>query len=403
MSRRYGLLAVALLVTVFAGARVFRPTDTVDPAHGRYPVPATATAVVYGELLHAPLIVAGRLRVYGAQNRVWADGPVDAKMSTSAYWAFRRWPAQLVGLVVTADRMVVSQWSDGQVVALHPETGRVAWRTPAGRRTAEYQGRRTGAVTVYAPPDLYTATTFSGRPVVVVVGGDAVTALDPDGGATVWRNPVIGDATCRNYFTVPGMLMTVDRCTPPSTVDIVDVATGRPVARPSLAIQGSPVGCAVARSECTGLAGDGAAGVLIRPDGTLTPAPGLSGRYDRLAGNTVVRDESDRVVAIDALTGTQLWSWPVPLSGTRVIAVESDRVHVLTPLHDMVTLDLATGSVRSAVYAHIPGTNEKPWTAGYVYASHGYVAIERLLPDAEPDAVDNEYYFPVPTLIYLGS
>jgi hypothetical protein len=109
------------------------------------------------------------------------------------------------------------------------------------------------------------------------------------------------------------------------------------------------------------------------------------------------------VVAIDALTGTQLWSWPVPLSGTRVIAVESDRVHVLTPLHDMVTLDLATGSVRSAVYAHIPGTNEKPWTAGYVYASHGYVAIERLLPDAEPDAVDNEYYFPVPTLIYLGS
>jgi len=67
VSRRYGLLAVALLVTVIAGIRVFRPADTLDPARVGYPAPAAATAVVYGEMPHGPLIVAGRLRVYGAQ------------------------------------------------------------------------------------------------------------------------------------------------------------------------------------------------------------------------------------------------------------------------------------------------------------------------------------------------
>jgi hypothetical protein len=91
------------------------------------------------------------------------------------------------------------------------------------------------------------------------------------------------------------------------------------------------------------------------------------------------------------------------MTGARVIAVEPDRVHVLTPLHDVMTLDLATGSVRGAVYAHVPSTAERPWIAGYVYASHGYVAIERLLPNGSPGSVDSEYYFPVPSLIYVGS
>src|SRR6266545_4277791 len=87
--RRSWLVAgavVALAVTAFAVARVFAPGDTLDRAHGPYPAPVAAYGRVYGELMHAPLLVGTRMRVYGAQNRIWADGPVDDKMPTSALW-----------------------------------------------------------------------------------------------------------------------------------------------------------------------------------------------------------------------------------------------------------------------------------------------------------------------------
>jgi hypothetical protein len=231
--------------------------------------------------------------------------------------------------------------------------------------------------------------------VVVAVGSDGVTAVDAERGVTLWRQRM---KEC-DYFTGPGIV----GCDSVSTVDVVDAATGKPVFWPQAAAIARPIGCAVGHSGCTGLAVFGSAGWLIQPGGGLTRAAGLTDPDGWLVGKTLVRNESDRVLALDAVSGKQLWSWPLPASGTRAIAVEPDRVHVLTPLHDLVTLDLATGSVRGAVYAHVPSTAERPWTAGYVYASHGYVAIERLLPNGSPKSADGEYYFPVPTLIYAGS
>ena len=426
-------VALALLVTMFAGVRVLRPTDTVDPAHGSYPPATPAVAGLYGELLRTPLIVAGRLRVYGAANRVWADGPVDAPMSTSAYWAFRRWPAQLVGVVVADDRIVVSQWSDGQLVALRAAEGRVAWRVNAGTRTAAYQGRRTGAKTVYAPPDLFTVT-GDGHSLVVAVSPDTVTAVDADTGAVRWRRSIGVDPACQEYFTTAGAVAAVNRCTQPSTVDVYDAATGNPRTWPALGGATRPVGCAVGHSECTGLAGSASLepaspgpvspgpassgpaspgpalpGWLIGPDGTLTAARGLSGAFsagDRLVGRTVVRSGPDgQVRAYDAVTGAPRWSWPLdaaPVAGTRVVAVEPDRVHVVTQVHDMVTLELSSGRELSYFSGQVK-EDVRPWTPGYGYAARGYLVVERVQPDVPVDRPDSEYYFAVPSVLFAGS
>jgi outer membrane protein assembly factor BamB len=393
-------VALVLLVTTFAGVRVFRPTDTVDAAHGAYPPVTPAIAGVYGELVSAPLIVAGRLRVYGAANRVWADGPVDAPSSTSAYWAFRRWPAKLVGVVVTAgDRYVVSQWSDGQVVALRPDTGRVAWRVSAGARTTTYQGRRTGAKTVYDPPDLYTASA-GGRSVVVAAGPDTLTGIDGDTGAVLWHEPATGD--CRDYFTGPGLVVAYDRCQL-SIVAVRDAATGKPLTWPAVRGPVRPAGCVVGRSRCTGLVGRGG-GWLIGPDGQLTTAPALKVPGDQLVGRTVLDASGGSVTATDAQTGAPLWSWPEPTGrySVAVVAVEPDRVHVVTWAHRIVTLELATGRELSDISAQIKD-DIRPWQPGYGYAAYGYLVVERVQAEQPGNLSDSEYYFPVPTLLLAGS
>jgi outer membrane protein assembly factor BamB len=391
--RRYGvvggLLVAALLVTAFAGVRVFRPTDTLDPARIPYPAPATATARFYGELLRAPLFVAGRIRVYAADNRVFADGPVDAKMTTSAYWALRRWPAQPVGVVVAADRVVVSQWSDGELIAQRPESGAIVWRASPGARAHAYQGRRTGAVTVYDPPDLYTAGS-----VVVAVARDTVSGLDAGTGRVLWHRPTSG---CDRFFTGPSVVA----CVRPSTVDVWDAATGTPRDWPDLAGATHPVGCAVGHSECTGLAGDGSPGWLIGADGDVSPAAALTSPDDKLVGHTVVRVADGQLAAYEAVTGTRRWSQPA--DGALVLAVEPGVVHVLTPGHDVVTLDLGTGNERSRIWAHVQDAHDNPWTAGYAYASHRYVVVERVQPGVPWSRSDDEYYYQVPSLVLTGS
>jgi outer membrane protein assembly factor BamB len=392
-----GLVLAALLVTAFAGVRVFRPGDTLDVAHTPYPAPVTAQPQFYGELLRAPLFVQGRIRVYGASNRVFADGPADLKMTTSAYWALRRWPARLVGVAVAEDRVVVSQWSDGMVYGQRPETGAVAWKADAGSRATSYAGRRTGAETVYDPPDLFTTNDS-----VVAVAPDSVyandpavrlTGLDPDTGRVLWQQ---SSPRCDEVFTGP----TVVVCARPSTVDVWDSGTGAARTWPDLHGATTPVGCAVGRSRCTGLAGDGGPGWVIGSDGDLSAANALTRKDDLLSGPTVVSLENDTVTAYETRSGTVRWSQAA--DGARLLAIEPGEVHLLAG-HDVVTLNLANGYQRSRIYAHVPDTNETPWTAGYAYASHGYVVIERVWPGVPKDHPDTEYYFPVPSLVLTGS
>src|SRR5204862_2164046 len=109
-----------------AAGRVFAPADTLDRSHLPQPAAVTVEVGVSGELMSAPLLVGSRLRVYAADNRIWADGPVDTRLGTSALWAFRRWPARLVGVVVTG-HTVVSKWSDGRLVAIGADRRRIVW------------------------------------------------------------------------------------------------------------------------------------------------------------------------------------------------------------------------------------------------------------------------------------
>jgi outer membrane protein assembly factor BamB len=189
-------------------------------------------------------------------------------------------------------------------------------------------------------------------------------------------------------------------CSGPSTVDVREAGTGTTRSWPDLRGATYPVGCAVGRSQCTGLAGDGTPGWLIGPDGTLTAAAALTSPSDRLIGRTVVRVEGGNVVAYEAVSGTVAWFQPS--GGGVVLAVERGAVHLLVH-HDVVTRDLGTGSVRSRIYAHVPDTNDKPWVAGYAYAHDGYVVIERVLPGVPSSRPDAEYYYAVPSLVLTGS
>src|SRR5947209_4414924 len=276
--RRNRLVAGAVaarLVTVFAAVRVFAPGDTLDRIRGPFPPSVAVEGRVYGELMYAPLLVGDRMRVYAAQNRVWADGPLDMDAPASALWAFRRWPQRLVG-VVADDRVVVSKWSDGELVAINPDTGRIAWRADGGVDTTSYAGRRTGASTVYDPPGLYLAPDPGGRAVVVSERADGELAgFDSGTGTALWRRPVSGRPGCRDIFTAPRDVVVVDRCAGPSTMDVYAAATGAPTGQLTAEASVRPVGCVVGDQGCTGVARLGS-GWLIGPDGRFTLAPALA-------------------------------------------------------------------------------------------------------------------------------
>jgi outer membrane protein assembly factor BamB len=400
--RRYRLVAggaAVLLVTAFAAVRVFAPADTLDRSRTPFPPPAAAQNRVYGELMDAPLVVDGRMRVYAARNRVWADGPVDMAAPASALWAFRRWPAQLVG-VVADDHLVVSKWSDGELVAIDPDAGRISWRADGGVDTTMYAGRRTGASTVYEPPGLYLApgTVVSAR------AGGALTGFDSATGKVLWRKEFNDRPDCRTMFTTPGALVVADRCTQPSTVDLYAAATGDRIARLPVGPAVRPVGCRVGRQGCTGLVG-AAGGWLFGRDGSATRAPALTGGDSWLAGNLVVHLDGGQLLAHDAVTGEPAWKWPGSRAlpdGTRIVAAEPTLVHVVTPNDMLYNIETANGLERSGYAAHVAMV-PKPWVPGHVYAADGYVAIERLLPGGRPDGKDSEYYYPFPTVLLTGS
>jgi outer membrane protein assembly factor BamB len=261
---------------------------------------------------------------------------------------------------------------------------------------------------VYEPPGLYLAPVPGGRPVVVSARADgSLTALDGGTGAVLWHRQFSDRLHCRSTFTAPRTVVVINRCPVPSTVEFYAASTGKPVAARPPGLDGRPlwpVGCTVGRSGCTGLAGLGA-GWLIGPDGGFTAAAGLTNTDGWLVGRLVVHLSGGRVVAHDAVTGAAAWAWPAASAaptGARIVAVEPDLVHVVTPDGDLFNLDAATGLERSGYPAHLLGV-DKAWAPGHVYASHGYVAIERLLPGGRPEGKDSQYYYPFPTVLLTGS
>jgi outer membrane protein assembly factor BamB len=388
-----GLVAVvALAITGLVGYRVLRPGELVDRAKSAYPTQApTAQPKVYGTLLAAPIVVDGRLRVYAGKREVYADLPVNVKSSVSRYWSYRRWPGQVQG-VVAVGTTVVSLWSDGTVVGLDATRGTVAWRaTLPSSDPGGFTGRRTGAATVYQPTNLFTA-----GQVVIAVDSATVNGFDAATGRRLWEVP---RPRCHDDFTATDTFVTVDTCGTAPHATVLDARTGAPRTGWPQAVF-VPLGCAVGRSECTGVVAGGQ-GWTVGQDGALTPARALAGAGTGvwLVGGVVVRqDAGGTVEGVSAVDGSPQWTTD---AGT-VVAVEPGAVHLVTAGHrDVVTLDPATGRLLSQFPLVVKDATV--FDLGRVYASDRYLFMERAKPGANVDQPDSAYFYASPNVVVTGS
>jgi outer membrane protein assembly factor BamB len=408
------VVAAAVLVAVAAIAatvyRVLAPAEVSTVGRGGYP-PAPRPAVgVIGRLPVAPLIVDARLRVYAAHRQVYADRPVDGRHRTTPYWSYRRWPAELTG-VVASGTTVVSRWSDGRLVALDARDGRVLWRADGPRPVgAGPTVRRTYAATVWDPRGLYLTAGADGRTVLVVTGDNQARGLELTGGRELWRAALPGSCRTDVGTTATGLLVGVDACAGPAAVEFRDAATGavrerwRPPGSPDELVV-SALGCRTGRSDCAALrtAGPGDAGGrgwLLGP-GTPVAAPALDPAGAALAGEQAVTVVDGVVIGRTARSGAELWRVD-DLGAVRVIAVESDRVHLLTEANDLVTLDPATGAQRSRFSLNV-GRDGTGWAPGAVSASDGYLALERLREPVDPDGDDQRYFLTAETVVLAAT
>ncbi|KOX09486.1 pyrrolo-quinoline quinone [Micromonospora sp. NRRL B-16802] len=412
--RRFALAVVALLATAATAVivhRVLAPAEVSTVARGEYPAAAQPAVGVIGRLPVAPLIVDERLRVYAAHRQVYADRPVDGRHRTSPYWSYRRWPAELTG-VVASGSTVVSRWSDGQLVALDAPTGRVLWRAdgPVPAKSPAVV-RRTGAATVWEPRGLYLTDLADGRTVLVATGDTQAGAVEVNGGRELWRVDLPG--SCRRDIgtTASGQLIGLDGCAGPATVEFRDAATGAVGTRwrppgGSDELVATPLGCRTGRSDCSGLrtAGPGDAGGRgwLLGAGEPLAAPALDPAGATLVGEQAVTIVDDGVaVGRSARDGIELWRSPA-LGSARVLAAQPGLVHLLTEANDLVTLDPVTGRQLSRFSMNV-GSDGTGWAPGAVFAEDGYVAVERLRKPVDPEGDDQRYYLTAEAVILAAT
>ncbi|MBV1855339.1 PQQ-binding-like beta-propeller repeat protein [Catellatospora sp. NEAU-YM18] len=393
--------------------RVFRPTDVVTTATHPMPAPVIPAPGALGALVSAPLIVGDQIRVHAAPRQVWADGPADTKYETSALWSLRRWPADLLGVVAAGDQVVVSAWGDGMLVGTDPRTGRTTWSVRADVLGEAYQGRRTGAATVYDPPGLFTA-----GQTVLTTGDKTITAYDATTGAVRWRHDLPADEHCRGIsFTAPTQFLTHDTCT--DTLLRYSVDTGAPQTPLGTGVTAvEPVSCAVGNSDCLGVratASDGPHAWLLPPaasSGTETPsaplaAPGaiVTGPPQAAAAVVTTPDPAavTELVSRDPSTGEARWTWrpqPGDRAPTLLPTGARDRILLVTPEHTLIAVNAETGKELSRSSLDLYYEDPFPYTLGHVYASGHYLVLERLTPDTAADSPDTVYYAsPRPVLL----
>ncbi|WP_435205377.1 PQQ-binding-like beta-propeller repeat protein [Micromonospora sp. bgisy143] len=402
--RRRLVLAVAVVLAVAAVAvvvhRVLAPAEVSTPARADYPAAPQPAPGVIGRLPVAPLIVDGRLRVYAAHRQVYADRPVDGRYRTTPFWSYRRWPAELTG-VVAGGRTVVSRWSDGQLVALDAATGRVRWRAD-GPVPAEVGAvnRRTRAAVVWDPPGLYRVHLSDGRMALVVTGDSEARAVELTDGRELWRVALPG--ACRGDVgtTVTGQLVGLDTCAGPATVEFRDGATGvvrarwRPEGSPDRLVV-IPLGCRAGRSDCSALrtTGPGDAdgrGWLVDVGGPV-PAPSLDPVGATVVDEVAVTVRDGTAVGRSARSGAELWRVDGLGAGARVLAAQPGRAYLLTQENDLVTLNPVTGAQLSRFRLNV-GSDGTGWEPGAVFAGDGYLVLERLRRPIAPDADDQRYF-----------
>lgn len=419
---RYASVALAVAVLLAAagliGYRVLAPAEMRSPARTPYPTRGPSATGVISELWRTPLIVDDRLRVFAGPRQVWADGPTASRTETTPYWSFRRWPQEVTGVVLVPGA-VVSEWSDGVLVALDTGTGEVRWRTgprPDGR--AGYAGRRTGAATVYAAPTLAVAGS-----VVVSLDSAAARGYDTATGRQLWRHE-LGDCPGGGWSVPGGYALAC------ADLVLLDPANGRELRRwrPPGAGDGwraEPVACVVGRSDCRALrtqdsAGGRTQGWLVGEGGAVTAAPALASRTAWLAGDIVVEpaaafvaggspgptEVASELVARRVDTGEPAWTWTPGGSADRspvtVVAAGPDVLYLITQERTLVGIDPASGRELARFtldrWRNISATTPD-WRPGHVYVKDRYLVVERLHPKGDPADDDDRYYYSLRTVL----
>ena len=402
----------ALIVLAAAGLvgwRVLAPAEVLASVTTPLPAPTPAAPGVTGRTNVAPLIVDGQIRVYAGKRQIRADGPVSAKTVYTPVWSFRRWPQQLSG-VVAAGPTVISQWSDGDVVAIDGHTGKITWRISGSSAVDRYFGHRTGAATVWGPtsphgpaPSASPPSTASPTPMAsphsagspvsgMRVGTDVVAVpfpgqiriFDVKTGALRWSGPCVDGFTSAGgqYFCGSSGF---------------DLADGTNLAnRPGASTPIGPyqsVGCEVSQSRCAGLRDRDGHGWLV--DG---PRPRRAVALDRpgstTAGGAVFYPDE---VGYRAATpdNRPLGDYP---GVSDVLGATDGRVLLLTTDRRLLAVDPRTGATGDG-FPLAYKTEELTWTPGRWQVSDGYVAIERLTTDGPADPDTPGHYFSVETVI----
>jgi outer membrane protein assembly factor BamB len=406
LSRRLRLAiagAVAAALLVAAGVtvwRVLRPSEVVNPAAVSYPSPLDPVAGKVGALVTAPLIVDDRIRVFAKKREVWADGPPDYHYERSAYWSYRRWPAEVVGVtVVHGDRpIVVTAWSDGMLVGINAETGTIAWRIESDVLGSGYLGRRTGANTVYLPPGLFTSGST-----IITVSSKTIRGYRADG-IQVWERPLITDTKCHGpEFTGLEQLLVVDTCT--HQLHRIAATDGHDLPTINIAAASvEPISCEVGHSDCRGMRAGGRGWILNGTNYGESAPLAVAGSL--LASEVVVTPNRPQgataVSGVDANTGKTIWSWepPAPIA---LLAAGTDRVFLLTTDRTLAALDPRTGTLLTLSGIDLSHEPTTPYEVHLAYTSHRYIVLERINPEVPATEDDNSYYFTNrPTLIAIG-
>jgi outer membrane protein assembly factor BamB len=385
---------VALVAAAVVAYRVFASADVLTAPTMPYPTvpPVITDERPFSELRAAPLVVEDRLRIYAETWRVWADAPVGERYESTPYWAFRRWPAQVLGVVTAesaAGPMVVTQWSDGQLIAIDARKGALAWRTSAPVRTGrDYDGRRTGAATVYDPESLLTVRTGTQTVVVVTAPGSA-DGFDAATGRRLWH--VALPAGCeQDVFTSAG-LVAVPSCDGRSVAfvaaaDGAEKGTWTAPQIPTATGRIGPALCELSRFECR-LITVGTAAWTLEPDGQLDQAPPLEAGAV-LSGDRVVYPIPTGVQARPLTSNNPLWTW----QGLGHL-VAADAVGVYIIAQDRTVLGLSPATGRLDVVGCASSKPNEDWQIGHVYPTGGgYLALERITK-APPSAADAQYFF----------
>jgi outer membrane protein assembly factor BamB len=394
-SRRARIVAVAVATAVLIAAagvivwRVLRPAEVVTPATSAYPEATVPSPGSLGTLVSAPLVVQDRIRIYAKKREVWSDGPASYHYERSAYWAYRRWPAQVTGLLAFAGvrPVAVSAWSDGMLVAIDAETGTVAWRADGEPLADEYTGRRTGAQTVYTPPGLFASGSRA------ITAGTDVSSYDARTGAVQWEVPHPVPASCRGTaFTTASRLSVLDTCR--KVLVRLDLSTGRALPEiPADAVE--PVSCRAGHSECAAmrvtLAGTVSGWVVT--GASPVELPPLAAQGSLYIGERVAVPAAGSLSAVDS-TGRALWTWkpnaPTPF---RLLAADATRIAVLESDGMLAILDPRTGRFKSYATALMEHEMDRAYEVFSGYMSGSYLVLERVNPGVPATASDDEYYF----------